>query len=295
MIMLTLIVIAVLLVLFLIGGGIFTVDQQTVAIIERLGKFNRAALAGLNIKIPFIENKSDAIDLRVQQLDVEAETKTGDNVFVKIKVSVQYFILPEKVFEAHYKLENPQKQISSYVFDVIRAKVPKLKLDEVFEKKEDIALAVKQELAIVMDDFGYNILQTLVTDIDPDAKVKASMNEINAAQRNRVASIEKGESEKILVVKNAEAQAESKRLQGVGIAQERLAIVEGLEKSIADLKTAGIKGDEVMQILMLTQYFDTLQNIGKDGAKVILLPHSPAGLKDIEAQIRNAIISGKEV
>ena len=205
---------------------LFVVQQQTAAVVQAFGKFARVAGPGLHFKTPFVEVVAGTVNLRVRQLDVEVETKTQDNVFVKVLVSVQYFVLPDKIYEAFYKLQSPERQITSFVFDVVRARVPKIKLDDVFEKKDDIADAVKTELQQVMDDFGYDILKALVTDIDPDHKVKEAMNEINAAQRLRVAATEKGEAEKVLKVKAAEAEAEAKALSGKGIADQRRAIVD---------------------------------------------------------------------
>ena len=198
----------------ILSAAFFTVEQRTAAIVQRLGKFLREAGPGLHVKIPFIDKVVGRINLRVQQLDVKIETKTEDNVFVHMVVAVQYFVLPEKVYDAFYKLDDATRQITSFVFDVVRARVPKIKLDDVFEKKDEIADIVKSELAQVMDGFGYGILKALVTDIEPDARVKESMNEINAAQRMRVAATEKGEADRILKVKAAEGDAQSKALQG---------------------------------------------------------------------------------
>jgi regulator of protease activity HflC (stomatin/prohibitin superfamily) len=272
--------------------SVFTVTQQDVAIVERFGKFARIASAGLNFKIPWIEWIAGEESLRIEQLDVEVETKTKDNVFVKAIVSVQYFVLPERVYEAFYKLDNPGQQIEAFVFDVVRARVPAITLDDVFEKKDEIADAVKSELAQTMDDFGYGITKALVTDIDPDAKVKESMNEINAAQRLRVAANEKGEADKILRVKAAEAEAQSKALQGKGIADQRKAIVEGLRDSVKDFEAAvpGATAQDVLQLVLMTQYFDTLKEIGVT-SNTIMLPHSPGGLSDIASQIRNAMLA----
>lgn len=276
----------------------FVVSQQSVALVEMFGKFMRIAQPGLNLKVPFIEKVIGKVNLRVQQLDVKVETKTKDNVFVNVMVSVQFYVLPQKVYEAFYKLENPEMQITSFIFDVVRARVPGIILDDLFEKKDDIAIAVRDELSEVMDDFGYGILKALVTDIDPDAKVKAAMNEINSNQRLRVAANEKGEAEKILKVKAAEADAESKALQGVGIANQRRAIVEGLRESVGEFQKsipAATAGD-VMNLVLITQYFDTLKDIGANSSSnTILLPHSPGALGDITDQIRNTIISSNQV
>lgn len=285
-------------ILLLIIDGIFTVRQQSVGIIERFGRFKRVARAGLNMKIPLIDRLVGKSNLRIQQLDVQIETKTKDNVFIRCIVSVQYYVLPDKVVEAFYKLQNPQEQITAYVFDTVRARVPAIILDDVFEKKDDIAQAVKQELDAVMDEFGYGIIKTLVTDIDPDAKVKSSMNEINAAQRIREATVQQAEAEKIRVVKAAEAEAESKALQGKGIADQRRAIIEGLKESVENFSSTvdGAKAQDVMNLVLMTQYFDTLKDIGLSSkSNTILIPHSPGGMGDISEQMRNAIITANEV
>lgn len=277
----------------LVVGSLFTIDQQTAGVVERFGKFHRAAGAGLNFKIPFIESV-DSISLQVQQLPVTVETKTSDNVFVKVVVAVQYSVLEGKVFDAYYKLDNPAAQLSSYVFDVVRAKVPTMKLDDVFERKDDIANAVRTELADAMDDYGYTIAKALVTDIDPDPSVKHAMNEINAAQRLRVAATEKGEAEKVVMIARAEAEATSKKLQGQGIADQRKALVDGLRASIAEFQAGvvGASANDVMQLVLMTQYFDTLKDIGASGkSNTVFLPHAPGSLADLSSQLRNAMLA----
>lgn len=291
-------IVAALVIIIILAGGLFTVTQQTAAIVERFGKFKKISSAGLNFKIPIIDRIAGRISLRIQQLDVRVETKTKDNVFVFVIVSVQYYVLPSKVVEAFYKLQNPQAQITAFVFDTVRARVPSMILDDLFEKKDDIAQAVKAELDSVMDDFGYGIIKALVTDIDPDAKVKDSMNEINAAQRQREAAIQQAEADKIRVVKAAEGEAESKALQGQGIANQRKAIIEGLKESVESFSTTveGAKAQDVMNLVLMTQYFDTLKEIGLNGKNsTILIPHSPGGMGDISEQMRNAIITANEV
>lgn len=278
--------------------GLFTVRQQTAAIVERFGRFKRIAGAGLNFKIPLIDRIAGRITLRVRQLDVRVETKTKDNVFVNVVVSVQYFVIPEKVVDAFYKLQNADAQITSYVYDVVRARVPGISLDNVFDTKDDIAQAVKAELEQIMDDFGYGIVKALVTDIDPDAKVKTSMNEINAAQRMRVAAVEEAEADKIRVVKAAEAEAESKALQGKGIADQRTAIVNGLKESVTEFQSdvKGTSAQDVMNLVLMTQYFDTLKDVGlSSNSNTIMIPHSPSGMNDISEQLRNAMITANEV
>lgn len=291
-------VVFALFVFFLILGGVFTVEQQKVAVIERFGKFVRTSGAGLHFKIPIIESVRAKISLRILQLDVRAETKTKDNVFVNIVVAVQYMVIPEKVFEATYKLSDPTSQINSYVFDVVRARVPKITVDELFEKKDEIAMAVKEELNETMINFGFEIINSLVTDIEPDAKVKDAMNEINAAQRLRIAAAEKGEAEKILMVKQAEAEAESKALQGVGVANQRKAIIEGLQESVENFQESikGTTAQDVMNLVLITQYFDMIKDVGdKSKTNTILIPHSPGGISDLAAQVRDSMIIANEV
>ena len=275
----------------------FTVQQRTTAIVQRLGKFMRESGPGIQVKIPFIDRVVGRVNLRVQQLDVEIETKTEDNVFVRMVVAVQYYVLPEKVYDAFYKLDNASRQITSFVFDVVRAQVPKIKLDDVFEKKDDIANIVKSELAQVMEGFGYGILKALVTDIDPDAKVKESMNEINAAQRMRVAATERGEADRILKVKSAEGDAQSKALQGRGIADQRQAIVAGLRDSVDEFRKSvpGTTAKDVMNLVLMTQYFDMLKEIGASSrTNAILIPHSPGNLTTLTEQMRNAMMEADQ-
>jgi len=276
-------------------SGLFTVATAKAAVVQRFGRFVRVAGPGLNFKFPWIEQVVAKVDLRVQQLDVRMETKTKDNVFVSIPVSVQYHVLPDRVYEAYYRLSDPKEQIGSYVFNVILGHVPKMNLDEAFEQQNAIALAVKQELDGVMAGFGYGIVKALVTDIIPDPKVKAAMNDINAARREQEAANARGEAEKILKVKQAEAEAQSKQLQGQGIANQRKAIIDGLRESVETFK-AGVEGTtakDVMMLVLLTQYFDTLKEIGASArSNTIMMPHSPGGMMDFFEQIRNAIVLG---
>ena len=260
----------------IIFTGFFVVKQQSSAIVERFGKFLSIRQSGLHFKIPLVDRIAGRISLRILQLDVIVETKTKDDVFVKLKVSVQYKIIQEKVYEAFYKLDYPQDQITSYVFDVVRAVVPKMKLDDVFEKKNEIADAVKGELNDAMINYGYDIIKALVTDIDPDAEVKAAMNKINAAERKKVAAQYEGDAERILIVEKAKAEAQSKRLQGQGIADQRREIARGLEESVDVLNNVGINSQEASALIVVTQHYDTLQSIGGEtNSNLILLPNSP--------------------
>ena len=283
-----------LLLVILMFAPFYTVEQQTAGLVQRFGKFVRVAYPGLNLRIPLVETIAGRINLRVQQLDVNVESKTEDNVFVRVVVSVQYHVLPEKVYDAFYRLADAHTQITAFVFDVVRARVPRIKLDDVFEKKDEIADAVKFELSHVMFDFGYGIVKALVTDIEPDHKVKEAMNEINAAQRLRIAATEKGEAERILKVKAAEAEAQSKALQGKGIADQRRAIVDGLRESVDEFQksVAGASAQDVMNLVLMTQYFDTLKEIGAASkTNTILIPHSPGSLTDLSSQMRHAMIT----
>jgi regulator of protease activity HflC (stomatin/prohibitin superfamily) len=279
--------------LSLILGSFFTVNTAQVAVITRFGKFLRVADPGLNWKVPYFDTVAGVVSLRVNQITLTMETKTKDNVFVTIPISVQNRVRPEKVYDAYYKLSDPVAQIKSYVEQVILGHVPGMTLDEVFATQSSIAAAVKQELDADMATFGYEIVNVLVTDIVPDQKVKSAMNDINAAQREQVAANARGEAEKILVVKKAEAEAESKALQGQGIANQRKAIIEGLQVSIEQFQKVvdGASSKDVMQLVMVTQYFDTLKSIGEnDKTNTLFLSHSPGAVKDVSEQIMESMV-----
>ena len=262
--------------IFALYGVIFIVKQQTAAIIETFGRFSNIRQSGFQLKVPVVQRIAGRMSLKIQQLDVIIETKTLDDVFVKLKVSVQFKVIKDKVYEAFYKLDYPHDQITSYVFDVVRAEVPKMKLDDVFVKKDDIAIAVKSELNDAMMEYGYDIIKTLVTDIDPDAQVKAAMNRINAADREKTAAQYEGDAARILIVEKAKAEAESKRLQGQGIADQRREIARGLEESVEVLNKVGINSQEASALIVVTQHYDTLQSIGQEtNSNLILLPNSP--------------------
>jgi regulator of protease activity HflC (stomatin/prohibitin superfamily) len=278
-------------------GSFFTVNTAQVAIITRFGKFLRVAEAGLNWKRPFFDSVAATVSLRVNQITLTMETKTKDNVFVTIPISVQNRVRPEKVYDAYYKLADPSVQIKSYVEQVILGHVPGMTLDEVFASQSSIAAAVKKELDADMTGFGYEIVNVLVTDIVPDSKVKSAMNDINAAQREQVAANARGEAEKILVVKKAEAEAESKALQGQGIANQRKAIIEGLQNSIEQFQKVveGASAKEVMQLVMVTQYFDTLKSIGEsDRTNTLFLSHAPGTVKEISDQILESMVGASK-
>ena len=284
--------------ILLVFSSFFTIQQQKVGVLERFGKFQKLAPAGFNMRIPFIDQLVGYVNLRIQQLDVHVETKTKDNVFVNIMVSVQYHVLPDKVFEAYYRLENPVHQIQAYVFDVVRAKVPNIHLDDLFSKKDEIAIDVKQELHETMSGLGYDILKTLVTDIQPDVNVKNAMNEINTAQRLRAAAQEKAEAEKIMRVKQAEGDAEASILHGKGVAGQRLAIIEGLGQSVEDLQKASpkLKSAEIMEMVLVIQYMDMLREVGGSSkTNTIFMNHGPKSVQDIGQQLRETIFAAKNV
>ncbi len=262
--------------LIVLISAFFIVKQQTAVIIERFGKFHSIRQSGLHMKIPLVDRIAGRLSLKIQQLDVIIETKTLDDVFVRLKVSVQYKVIKDKVYDAFYKLDYPHDQITSYVFDVVRAEVPKMKLDDVFVRKDDIAIAVKSELNDAMMTYGYDIIKTLVTDIDPDAQVKEAMNRINASEREKIAAQFEGDAARILIVEKAKAEAESKRLQGQGIADQRREIARGLEESVEVLNKVGINSQEASALIVVTQHYDTLQSIGQEtNSNLILLPNSP--------------------
>jgi regulator of protease activity HflC (stomatin/prohibitin superfamily) len=283
--------------ILLLFKSVMIVREATAVVVERLGKFHRIVEPGLTMIIPFIDRKAAVINLRVQQLDVSVETKTLDNVFVNLQVSVQFKVGKDQVKEAYYSMDDPRNQIASYVFDDVRAEVPKLELDDVFAKKEDIALAVQQNIHESMDEYGYSIIKALITDIDPDHKVKDAMNRINAAKRDKEAALEEGEAKKIKIIKEAEAEAESKRLSGEGIARQRLEIVRGFKESVEDFHKSleNVTHEEIMQFVLMTQYFDTIKDIGANSKNSsILMPHSPGGMKEFQDQIiSGTFIGGK--
>jgi len=270
------------------------VRTKQVAIIETFGRFDKIVPAGPCLVLPW-QKVAAKLSLKVQEMQVGVETKTSDDVFVKLLMAVQYHVIPERAKEAYYELANPIQQIESYIFDEVRSTVPNMELDEVFRNKDKIAAAVKDNLKETMDKYGYNIIGALVNDIDPDARVKEAMNEINAAQRLRKAAEEKGEAEKILTVKKAEADAESTILNGKGIAGQRKAIVDGLRESVEDFQegVAGVSTQDVLQLILMTQYFDMLKEVGATSRNsTILIPHSPGGVNGIIDQLRDAVMVG---
>ena len=283
--------------LLLLFFTFFIVKQQSAAVVERFGKFVSVRQSGLQLKIPIIDSVAGRLSLRIQQLDVVVETKTKDDVFVKLKVSVQFKVIKEKVYDAFYKLDNPGDQITSFIFDVVRAEVPKLILDDVFLKKDDIAIAVKSELQDAMTEYGFQIIKTLVTDIDPDAQVKESMNRINASEREKVAAQFEGEAQKILIVEKAKAEAESKRLQGQGIADQRREIARGLEDSVKVLNGVDINSQEASALIVVTQHYDTLQSVGAEAnSNLILMPNSPqAGSEMLNNMVASFTASNQTV
>ncbi|MDA9773866.1 SPFH domain-containing protein [Saprospiraceae bacterium] len=287
--------VAVVLLAF-VASLFFTVKQQTAAIVERFGKFHSVRGPGLHLKLPGVDRIVQRMGLKIQQLDVNVETKTKDDVFVKMKVSVQFVILKDHIYEAFYKLQNPHDQITSYVFDTVRAEVPKLKLDDVFVRKDDVAIAIRRELEDAMNDYGYGIIKALVTDIDPDIAVKNAMNRINAAEREKIAAEYDGEAERIRIVAKAKAEAESKRLQGQGTADQRREIAKGLEDSVEVLNQVGINSQEASALIVITQHYDTLQAMGEtNNSNLILLPNSPSQASDMLSQMITSFAAANQL
>lgn len=289
-------IVYIVIALFFLKGALYIVKQKHAVIIERLGKFNKVSKAGLHFKIPFIDSIAGTVNLRVRELPVEVETKTKDDVFVKIVVSVQFFVIDgiEGVKDSFYELNNPEQQIQSYVFDSIRSEVPMMELDDVFAEKEKIALAVKNELSETMRQFGFDFIKALVTDIDPDSKVKHSMNEINAAKRMKEAAREEAEAAKIRVVAAAEADMESKRLAGEGIALQRIAIANGLKESVAEVKLAmedHVTSQDVMNMLFMTQHYETVAKLSENNTSTIFMPYSPDNVGDLQMQIQSSLLA----
>jgi regulator of protease activity HflC (stomatin/prohibitin superfamily) len=280
----------------ILKGALYMVKQKNAVIIERLGKFNRVSKAGLHVKIPLIDSISGNVNLRVRELPVEVETKTKDDVFVKIVVSVQFFVIDtvDGIRDSFYELNNPEQQIQSYVFDSIRSEVPLMELDDVFAQKEKIAIAIKNELSDTMKQFGFDFIKALVTDIDPDAKVKQSMNEINAAKRMKEAAREEAAAGKIRVVAAAEADSESKRLAGEGIAKQRIAIANGLKESVEEVKLAmedHVTSQDVMNMLFMTQHYETISKLSENNTSTIFMPYSPDNVGDLQMQIQSSLIA----
>lgn len=284
----------------ILKGALYMVKQKNAVVIERLGKFNKVSRAGLHIKIPLIDSLSGKINLRVRELPVEVETKTKDDVFVKIVVSVQFYVIDTKdgIRDSFYELNNPEQQIQSYVFDSIRSEVPLMELDDVFAQKEKIAIAIKNELSDTMKQFGFDFIKALVTDIDPDAKVKQSMNEINAAKRMKEAAREEAAAAKIRVVAAAEADSESKRLAGEGIAKQRIAIANGLKESVEEVKLAmedHVTSQDVMNMLFMTQHYETVSKLSENNTSTIFMPYSPDNVGDLQMQIQSSLIAVDEL
>lgn len=270
------------------------VREKEVGVVEDLGQFKRLIKEGPSCIVWPLQSVVGRLSLRVQQLDVLCETKTKDNVFIQVGVAVQYRVVTESAYDAWYRLTSPTSQIQAYVFDVIRSTIPRMELDQAFESKDDIAHAVLEQLQNVMKDYGYAIVNTLVTDLAPDTKVKASMNEINAARRLKEAASHQAEADKVRQVKNAEAEAESRYLSGMGVARQRMAIVQGLQSSVAEFskEVDGASPKDVMDILLLSQYFDTLSTVG---ANSLILEHDPATVAKLQKQVGVSFLRGDSV
>lgn len=276
-----LIVLAVLVIVAV--ASFFTVEQQTTAIVERFGKFMRLARPGLHVRVPFIDKIASRMGLQVEQLELELETKTKDNVFVNVEIAIQYKVDPQHVQEVWYLLDDPKAQMEAFTSDVVRSKLPRLDLDAAYADVEEMALAIEQTLRERMQAYGYEVVKALVLNINPAAEVKEAMNRINASRRNQEAAIAQGEADKILVVKRAEAEAESKRLQGEGVAAQRKAIIGGLRESVSKFANeTGVDAEEAMQLVVLTGYTDMLRDVAASSStNTLLLPPTPSGVNDL--------------
>ncbi|MDR1852375.1 MAG: SPFH domain-containing protein [Propionibacteriaceae bacterium] len=289
------VILIVIVLLIVLGGAFFVVQQQTAAIVERFGRFHMVKTAGLRAKIPFVDRIRYRMDLRVRQSDLNLETKTKDNVFVRISVSTQYRVDPNKIVAAFYELSNPEMQIASYIEDSIRSALPTLNLDEAFERKDDIAVQVSHHLMESMSAYGYYIVKTLITAIEPALAVKESMNDINAAQRKRVAAQELAEADRIRVVTAARAEAEKDQLHGQGIANERREIVNGLSESFKELAESGLNQEQIFSILLANQYIDALETFAVKGNSTIFLPGSPTGADEFRNAVMEAMATQRTV
>jgi len=278
--------------LLLLNSSIFTIHTQEAGIVERFGKFVRIAQPGLNFKTPFVETLVYREDLAMQLMDVSVVSKTKDDSTVTIPVRVQYYVLPEKVMEAYYKLDDPARQIQAHVENVILSFIPTLSLDETYQQEGKIAEKIKDALTQVMSAFGYAIENALVTKIIPDDAVVRAMNDINAARRDKIANEAKGESQKILKVKEAEAECEAKILSGKGVAGQRQAIIEGFKESVEDFKQAtGMTAEEVTRMLLMTQYFDMMKEIGAN-SNTIMTNSNPGSINDFLDQMALVVSKG---
>lgn len=278
--------------LIVLWNSLFIVKQKTAALVERFGRFHSVRFPGLQVKLPFVDRIVKVSNLKIQQLDVDVETKTHDNVFINTKVSIQYRVIEEQVADSFYKLENPQAQIESYVFDTVRSEIPLLILDDVFSNKDAVAKSIQESLSGAMKQFGYVIVNSLVTDLQPESMVKSAMNKINATEREKLAAMNEAEADKIKMVKKAEAEAESKRLQGQGLANQRQEIARGIRESIETIKETGVSEEEVMTLLLVTQHYDAVQDVARNStSNTVMMNYSPAGIGDVASQIREAMLS----
>ena len=290
----------------------FSTQTGSVKIIERFGRFKEIARPGLGCLICpcfCVDAVAGSVSMRVQQVDVRCETKTRDNVFVGVEVSVQFKVIKDKIKESFYELSDIKHQIRSYIFDVIRSEVPKVKLDDLFLLKEKLAEQIKNGVGEAMNKFGFEILATPITDIDPDPGVKAAMNEINKQERLKKAANDKGEAHKILLVKQAEAEAQkirieaeadadAKELAGNGLSRQRQAIVDGLQKSVNAFThdVEGVNPNTVMDMIMITQYFDTVRDIGANTrTNAIFVPYAPGAVSAVGEQLRQGIMEAVSV
>lgn len=271
------------------------VEQSDVAIVESCGKYKQSAKAGCLCLVPCKDSVAGVLSLRVQDHNCVVESKTKDNVFVYVKLSIQYSVLPDRVEKAFYTLQAPISQIESYVFNSIRGQIPLVDIDELFSMRSEIAERLKKDVDDQMDKYGFDILTVLITDIDPAKSVKDAMNQIQLYQRMRSAATDKAEAQKMQAIKAAEADAEAKRLSGVGLAEQRKAIVAGLQSSIENFQEGvqELSSEDVMSLLLLNQYFDTLKDVASSCSSSTLFLSHTGGLDAVAAQMTQGIIKRK--
>lgn len=289
------ILIAILIAFF--AASVFIVPQQQAYIVERFGKFQSVMFAGIHMRIPFVDRIAMKTNMRVSQLNVKLETKTLDNVFVTVVASTQFRVNPENVATAYYELRDPAGQLRSYMEDALRSAIPALTLDDAFARKDDVAADVQKTVGNEMSRFGFTVVKTLITAIDPSPQVKHAMDSINAAQREKEATRQRAEAQRIQIETQAAAEAEKTRLQGEGQANYRREIANGIVDQIKSLQAVGMNIGDVNNVVLFNQYLDVMRSLAEsDNAKTVVLPAStPGGYQELYEQTTKAMLTANEV
>lgn len=277
----------------------------SVNIIEQFGRFHSVRRPGLSILWPCIgQYKAGTVSLRLQSLTVRCETKTKDNVFLHIECCVQYKVTDAQSAEKFfYQLTDPEQQMTAILFDVIRSLAPKMVLDDIFISKTELGDAVQAELAKSFSSFGVAIVQTPITDIDPNQSVKNAMNQIQTNERLKIAARDEGEAAKIKQIKMAEAAGEATRIQaaaeaeathlrGVGMAKQRHAILEGMRADVEEWSSVpGMDAQSVVALMLQNTYYGVLKDMGEaPGGNTIFVPSTPNSVNHMTDQIRDAML-----